>query len=70
MGEAVKGIPKNLREKHKVIEWKKIAGLRDILIHTYFAVDLDILWNIIKNKLPPLKQKVSQILKNNRKLRF
>lgn len=61
IGEAVKKVPENVKSKHSDIEWRKIAGLRDILIHEYFGVDIDILWDIINNKRPELKEK---ILKN------
>lgn len=61
IGEAVKKIPIALRKKHSTIEWKQIAGTRDILIHAYFAVDNDQIWNVIKKELEPLKAEVAKM---------
>ncbi|MBI5700234.1 DUF86 domain-containing protein [Candidatus Saganbacteria bacterium] len=61
LGEASKNIPNDIKKKHKDVEWKKIAGLRDILIHAYFGIDFDILWDILQNKLPGLKQALKKI---------
>ena len=63
IGEAVKKLPENLRAKHSTVEWKKIAGLRDILIHEYFGLDAEIVWDIVQNKVPALDREVRTMLR-------
>jgi len=58
IGEAVKSLPKKLIAKYPEIEWKKIAGLRDILIHAYFGIDIEIVWDVVQNKIPELKDQM------------
>ena len=55
IGEAVKQVPTEVRELHAQIPWQRIAGLRDILIHHYFEIDIDIVWDIVQNKLPRIE---------------
>lgn len=63
IGEAVKNVPNTFRNKHSQIEWSKISGLRDKLIHHYFGVDFNTIWDVIKVDLPELKKKIKLILK-------
>lgn len=62
IGEAVKRLPIDAKRKHQEMEWKKIAGVRDILIHEYFGINLMIIWDIVSNKLPELKKSIEQLL--------
>ena len=64
IGEATKQIPEAIRQKYPQIEWRKIAGLRDIIAHAYFNVNPKIVWNILTTKLKPLRNCVTLILQN------
>lgn len=62
IGEAVKKVPNEIKSKYPHIEWKRIGGLRDILIHEYFGVDVHIIWDIVKNKLGDFGKQIKPIL--------
>ena len=55
IGEATKHLSPELRQSHPEIQWRGLAGFRDVLIHNYMGVDLDEIWNIIENELPQIK---------------
>ena len=61
IGEAIKNISEETRNKHKEVAWKEIAGTRDKMIHHYFGVDLEIIWEIIKKDIPILKKQMLEI---------
>lgn len=62
IGEASKKIDVEFKFTHNHIEWKKIAGTRDKLIHDYFGIDYDIVWDIIENKIPDLDHFLKQLV--------
>lgn len=67
IGEAVKNLPQDFKEKHANIPWKEIAGMRNKLIHEYFGVNYKIVWETVKRDIPELEKKIKEILESNLK---
>jgi len=73
IGEAANKIPDSIREKYPAIEWREAIGFRNILIHDYFGIDIEAVWDTIKKNLPPFKKSIVEVIQNeksgeNRKL--
>ncbi|MFN8489191.1 MAG: DUF86 domain-containing protein [Caldilineaceae bacterium] len=62
VGEATKQLPAEFKQKYRDVEWKEIAGMRDKLIHHYFGVDYDVVWDAVMDDVPQLRQMIEQMI--------
>ncbi|HUW17868.1 MAG TPA: DUF86 domain-containing protein [Sedimentisphaerales bacterium] len=62
MGEAAKRLPEEFKQRYSEIEWHKVVGLRHRIVHEYFGIDLEIIWQILHKDLPELKKKIVQTI--------
>jgi uncharacterized protein with HEPN domain len=64
IGEAIKNLPPDLKERYPKTDWKKIAGFRDVLTHVYYGIKPSIIWDNIHTNLPALKKEIRQIIRS------
>ena len=62
IGEAAKKVPDDFRKSYPQVDWKAMAGMRDKLIHWYFGVDWEIVWDVVINEIPKLKEQVKKLI--------
>jgi uncharacterized protein with HEPN domain len=62
IGEATKAVPEGIRSKYADVPWRKMTGLRDIVVHSYFRVDIQLLWDIVQRDVPVVRQKIGAII--------
>jgi len=64
IGEAARTLPEDLKSRSETVDWRKIVGLRNVLIHEYFGISLPIIWDIVTNKLDGLEAECNSIMEN------
>jgi len=67
IGEALKKIPEEIKKRHSDVEWKEAAGFREVLIHDYFGIDLESVWDTVKNNIPSFKRHISKVFKSEKR---
>jgi uncharacterized protein with HEPN domain len=66
IGEAVKKIPEEIKKRYADVEWKEAAGFRDVLIHDYFGIDIEAVWDTVRNNIPPFKKQILKVLESEK----
>jgi uncharacterized protein with HEPN domain len=67
IGKALKNLPDDLRERHRTVEWRQVAGFRDVIAHGYFRIDYEILWGMVTETIPGFEKEITKILREETK---